>query len=615
VAEGSGAERNGDAPDSAATRAVGRAGWLSRDVLLLLGEFEGTQAPGVSLHRNGQQLSVESRLFPLPGAGNGLPEGMLVALVPARESSDSSGTLVIATPTASVDVELADLRRASDLRALVLQCLAPLDATTRNDICDFLARTVMAHPGRGREQLGESLFKLRQALRERLPSYRHSRKATRALSLDRLTAIDERCFYLEGWVRDVESEIVRVTAVSPEGQRAEVRERMFQYARPDVSAFFTSIGNEPMARHGFICFIELDAPSSLSQGWVLEMENEHGDVLESGGPKVQRDLLSARDALLADPARDRLPIEELMANHVYPAISRIQKRVEELTRVDTVDQFGDPPGSPDVSMVVPLYQRIDLIEQQLAEFAHDPQLQQADLVYVLDSPEQGIYLLDLASRLYPIYRVPFRVAVLEQNVGFAGANNAGASIAKGRLLLLMNSDVLPDEPGWLGRMRDFYDGTPGIGALGVKLLYEDESIQHAGMYFHRPINTDLWLDAHYFKGLHRDFPAANITRIVPGVSGACMMIDAELYRRLGGLGGNYVQGDYEDFDLCLRLAAEGLDSWYLPDVELYHLEALSYTGNLRVPANRYNMWLHTHLWRERIEALMENHRLPESAAS
>ena len=83
------------------------------------------------------------------------------------------------------------------------------------------------------------------------------------------------------------------------------------------------------------------------------------------------------------------------------------------------------------------------------------------------------------------------------------------------------------------------------------------------------------------------------------------MIAREHYERLGGLRGIFVRGDYEDFDLCLRLSEEGRDSWYVPDVELYHLEAQSYTADLRAPANRYNMWLHTHIWGERIADLME----------
>ncbi len=59
---------------------------------------------------------------------------------------------------------------------------------------------------------------------------------------------------------------------------------------------------------------------------------------------------------------------------------------------------------------MPLYHRIDLLEVQLAKFADDPELPSADLIYVLDSPQQKDELLTRRG-LFPIYQVPFRVAV------------------------------------------------------------------------------------------------------------------------------------------------------------------------------------------------------------
>ena len=131
-------------------------------------------------------------------------------------------------------------------------------------------------------------------------------------------------------------------------------------------------------------------------------------------------------------------------------------------------------------MIVPLYKRIDFVEHQIAHFAHDPELAAADLLYVLDSPEIADNLLDSAHALSALHRVPLRIAVMARNAGYSGANNAGVSVARGRRIVLLNSDVIPDRPGWLGKMSTFYEATPNIGALGPKLLYEDDSVQHAG---------------------------------------------------------------------------------------------------------------------------------------
>ena len=165
---------------------------------------------------------------------------------------------------------------------------------------------------------------------------------------------------------------------------------------------------------------------------------------------------------------------------------------------------------------------------------------------------------------------------MEHNAGFAAANNAGACLARGRLLLLLNSDVLPDEPGWLGRMRDFYDSTPDIGALGAEAPLRgrlDPARGHVLLPARRA--REVGRRATTSRACTAAFPAANVARAVPVVSGACMMIDRVLYEELGGLTRLYVQGDYEDSDLCLRLSQAGRENWYLPDAELYHLEGQS----------------------------------------
>jgi len=91
---------------------------------------------------------------------------------------------------------------------------------------------------------------------------------------------------------------------------------------------------------------------------------------------------------------------------------------------------------------------------------------------------------------------------------------------------------------------------------------------------------------------------------VPAVTAACMMVDRALYEQVDGLPLHYVQGDYEDSELCLRLVEVGYENWYLDTAELYHLEGQSYLPGVRRIPSEYNMWLHTSLWGERIEELM-----------
>jgi GT2 family glycosyltransferase len=247
------------------------------------------------------------------------------------------------------------------------------------------------------------------------------------------------------------------------------------------------------------------------------------------------------------------------------------------------------------------------MEHQLAQLALDPDIRAIEIIYVLDSPELAHELRTVARELHELFHISFQVMFLTRHLGFAGANNAAVAAAKGRLLLLLNSDVFPIEPGWISRMGAFYDRTPNMGALGVKLLYEDDTLQHAGLYFRREDSSGIWQNQHRFKGFDRNFGPANETRLVQGVTGACLMIARDRYNEVGGLSGKYLQGDYEDSDLCLRLLTAGYANWYLPDVELYHLEGQSYEWTGRSRISRYNAWTHARLWNDTITRMSELH--------
>ena len=163
----------------------------------------------------------------------------------------------------------------------------------------------------------------------------------------------------------------------------------------------------------------------------------------------------------------------------------------------------------------------------------------------------------------------------------------------GRLLLLLNSDVLPDRPGWLEQMVSFYDARPDIGALGPKLLFEDDSIQHAGIYFEREADSGAVGEPALLQGASpRASRRRTSRRPVPALTGACLMIERALYEEVGGLRHEYIlQGGYEDSDLCLRLIERGRRNWYLADAELYHLEGQAHAARLGVR----RPWPHTHV--------------------
>ncbi|MBA2489049.1 MAG: glycosyltransferase family 2 protein [Chloroflexi bacterium] len=589
---------------------------LAPDVLLCLG------SPGEKLRSDSLHGSVISDGVPVGCSGYGFswdsPTSggdsclMVLRLAAPLAAEARLGRLILTTDGRIV----SDSEGSSDLTDLrsMMRRISPEDQPARQRILDFLVSAASKAGSVAVAQLSESLHAAREAIRERHVVSVISRDVPRALYVDSIMRAGHDSFYLRGWSWCESGSPQQVTAYSPEGARVDLVESMYRYPRPDIDAFYgrsSASGDDA----GFIAYLQMPALSELLDGWILEMEDASGVIVEHAAPAVTDDPVAARDSILADISHEKsAATRSLLMDQVYPAISRIQTERRSAVRAEVVEQYGTPPASPDVSIIVPLYKRIDFLEQQLAQFVHDPEIARSDLIYVLDSPELGEALLQKAAWLYPLYRVPFRVAILSVNGGFAFANNAGAALARGRLLLLLNSDILPDRPGWLGTLREVHDHDPTIGAVAPKLLFEDGSLQHAGMFFQHDQRTRSWSNEHYFKGLHGSLPAANVARQVPAVTAACMLIDVERYRSMDGLRGIYVQGDYEDSDLCLRLYEQGLRSWYTPEAHLFHLEGQSYPSAQRQIAGRYNRLIHTELWKDVIPAVMAELDHPSPAA-
>jgi GT2 family glycosyltransferase len=456
-----------------------------------------------------------------------------------------------------------------------------------------------------RLRLSKSLHLIREIVRERFPRCELKQNYAQGLAVEALLAIDETSFYIEGWMCDVESPLIRLTGVSPEGERVELLHRLVRYSRPDVQDYYRRSIGQIDTGYGFLAYFETRTPSRLASGWVVEMEGLSGEAMEEPAPTAIGDVPGIRERVLNDQDHDRAPNQQLRKNHISPALWKLQDRCNRSVTVTTT-QYGDRPSDPLVSIVIPLYGRVDFLEHQLAQFVHDAEICSSDLIYVLDSPEMAKDLSGYAERLFRLYQVPFRVVALSRSVGFATANNIGSAQARGRLLLLLNSDVIPDRPGWLSKLAGFYDSLARPGAVGAKLIYEDDSLQHAGLYFDRPVGSKTWSNEHYYKGLHRDLPAANIARQVPAVTAACLMIETRLFRVTGGLSGKYVQGDYEDSDLCLRLHVGGRENWYFPGSALYHLEGQSYATAERRLNRQYNQWLFNEAWADVIQGFGES---------
>ncbi len=206
-------------------------------------------------------------------------------------------------------------------------------------------------------------------------------------------------------------------------------------------------------------------------------------------------------------------------------------------------------SSPRLSVIVPLYNCLPLTQAMLASLqATLPTDLPHEIIFVDDGSTDGTRAW-LATLTAP----PFRVVLNDRNLGYAGANNRAATLARGEFLALLNNDLVLT-PHWLEPLLDAHAflGPTRAGLIGnVQLDARSGVIDHAGIV----INVQG-------KPIHlRTLPprAARLTRTLwtpPALTGACLLVSRALWTQLGGFDDAFMNGG-EDIDLCFRARAAG----------------------------------------------------------
>jgi GT2 family glycosyltransferase len=398
--------------------------------------------------------------------------------------------------------------------------------------------------------------------------------------------------FFAGWLHDSHGMIDQMSSASLLGEHPVPAELLHRVPRSVPAA------GEPLqvpTGQRFVAYLPGVADGSLQHRLKLTLTSGGGVDLVAPMPPIG--FAAARHAVLGSVPVQYLK-REILSGCLAPAASALHAALMAEQGAPEIVEIGSPLANPVVSVIVPLYRNLSFLRFQLAAFAVDPAFRMTELIYVLDSPEQRGEVEHLLRAYHAIYALPIRLVVMSANFGYAAANNTGARTARGCDLLLLNSDVIPEQPGWLDALRAVLDTHPSTGAVGPKLLFEDGSLQHAGLYFGRDARGD-WLNMHFHKGFPRDFPAANQGRAVPGITGAAMLIRRAVFEAVGGFTEDFIIGDYEDSDLCLKLRRAGCHIRYEPAAELYHFERRSislHAGYARTVASEYNRWLHTSRW-------------------
>ena len=221
--------------------------------------------------------------------------------------------------------------------------------------------------------------------------------------------------------------------------------------------------------------------------------------------------------------------------------------------------------SPLVSIIIPTKDQVRLLRQCVASIEEKTSYHPYEIV-IIDNHSidpETIHYLDALSDKHRVLRYP-------GPFNFSAINNFAAGQAKGEHLLFLNDDTQVIDVEWLDALVE-HAQRPEVGAVGAKLLYPDNSIQHAG------VTLGICGGAgHAFRKLPNNrtgyFGLADLTRNCSAVTAACMIIPRKVFDEVGGFD-EELKVVYNDVDLCLRIRKQGYLILYTPFAVLYHFES------------------------------------------
>lgn len=153
---------------------------------------------------------------------------------------------------------------------------------------------------------------------------------------------------------------------------------------------------------------------------------------------------------------------------------------------------------------------------------------------------------------------------------FSAIVNEGVRNTRGEYLLLLNNDTEVITPDWIEIMLGNC-AREEVGAVGVKLLYPDDTVQHAGV---NVTGGPVHLFSHLPNGSRAYHDFSELPRNLSAVTGACMMTKRSAFASVGGFD-EELAVTFNDVDYCLKLRHAGYLVVYCPFAELHHYESIS----------------------------------------
>lgn len=247
---------------------------------------------------------------------------------------------------------------------------------------------------------------------------------------------------------------------------------------------------------------------------------------------------------------------EVESSKVCPTIYRIKYEIK---------------GEPLVSILIPNKDHISDLNRCIKSILEKSTYKNFEII-IIENNSKDKETFDYYDNLKSKNKI--KIVNFSGEFNYSNINNFGVDFTKGKHIILLNNDTEVIADDWIQEMLMFSQ-REDVGAVGAKLYYPDDTIQHAGIVLglgSDEIAGHVYLNEHksnagYIGNLH-------YAQELSAVTGACMMIPKHVFEKVGGLDPLFAVA-FNDIDLCMRIRKSGYKIIWTPYAELYHYESKS----------------------------------------
>lgn len=231
-------------------------------------------------------------------------------------------------------------------------------------------------------------------------------------------------------------------------------------------------------------------------------------------------------------------------------------------------RYSIPSPAPLVSIVIPTRNGLTLLRRCIDSLKEKTRYPSYEIL-VVDNQSDDLETLRYLKQI--VSAGDARVIRYDLPFNYSALNNFAVKETRGSYLCLMNNDIEIISEDWLDEMVS-QAARPEIGAVGAKLYYSNNTIQHAGV-----ILGMGGVAGHLYSRIERSsdgyMSRLLLVQNISAVTAACMVVRKDIYEEAGGLDEKNLPVAFNDVDFCLRLLERGYRNLWTPFAELYHHES------------------------------------------